>query len=228
MTVVNQQVPLRSRTVGDIAATMPGATGIFRRFKLDFCCGGDIALENAARQRGIDLAEVEHALNALDELESATPVPQQTSELIDHILTRYHETHRRELPELVKLGRKVEAVHSDHPQAPRGLADTLQRMLGELEVHMKKEELILFPAMRQRSEGNLGVPIAQMRHDHDDHGEHLRKLESITDNFTLPEGACRSWQALYAGSAKLSNDLMEHIHLENNVLFPRYEEPSKG
>ena len=141
MTIVNQQVPLRSRTVGDIAATMPGATGIL----LDFCCGGDIALENAALQGGIDLAEVEHALNALDELESATPVPQQTSELIDHILTRYHETHRRELPELVKLGRKVEAVHSDHPQAPRGLADTLQRMLGELEVHMKKEELILFP-----------------------------------------------------------------------------------
>jgi regulator of cell morphogenesis and NO signaling len=227
VTIVNQQVPLRSRTVGDIAATMPGATGVFRRFKLDFCCGGDIALENAARQGGIHLAEVERALNALDELESTTLAPQQTSELIDHILTRYHETHRRELPELVKLGRKLEAVHSDHPQAPRGLADTLQQMLGELEVHMKKEELILFPAMRQRSEGNLGVPIAQMRHDHDDHGEHLRKLESITDNFTLPEGACRSWQALYAGSAKLANDLMEHIHLENNVLFPRYE-PSKG
>ncbi len=225
MTAPSQQEPLRSRTVGDIAATIPGATGIFRRFKLDFCCGGDIALEDATRQRGVDVAEVEQALNALDKLGSATRPPQQTGELIDHILTRYHETHRRELPELVKLARKVEAVHSDHPQAPRGIADTLQQMLGELEVHMKKEELILFPAMRRQSEGGgLDVPIAQMRHDHDDHGEHLRKLESVTDNFTLPEGACRSWQALYAGSAKLANDLMEHIHLENNVLFPRYEE----
>jgi regulator of cell morphogenesis and NO signaling len=93
---------------------------------------------------------------------------------------------------------------------------------------MKKEELILFPAMRQKSTGGLDVPIAQMRHDHDDHSEHLRRLESITGNFTLPEGACRSWQALYAGSAKLANDLMEHIHLENDILFPRYEGPSQG
>jgi len=223
VTVSNQRIPLSSRTVGDIAATMPGATGIFRRFKLDFCCGGDIALEDAARQGGVDVAEVEHALNSLDESGSAISVPQQTDDLIDHILTRYHETHRRELPELVKLGRKVEAVHSDHPQVPHGLADSLQQMLGKLEVHMKKEELILFPAMRRKSAGGLAVPIAQMRHDHDDHGEHLRRLGSITGNFTLPEGACRSWQALYTGSAKLANDLIEHIHLENNVLFPRYE-----
>ena len=227
MTVSNQRIPLSSRTVGDIAATMPGATGIFRRFKLDFCCGGDIALEDAARQGGVDVAEVEHALNKL-ELGAAIAAPQQTDDLIDHILTRYHETHRRELPELVKLGRKVEAVHCDHPQVPHGLADLLQRMLGELEVHMKKEELILFPAMRRKSAGGLDVPIMQMRHDHDDHSEHLRRLESITENFTLPEGACRSWQALYAGLAKLANDLIEHIQLENNVLFPRYEGPSQG
>lgn len=218
-----QQASLRRRTVGEIAATMPGATGIFRKFKLDFCCGGDIALEDAARQRGIDVAEVEQSLAALEE--TGAPAPLQTGELIDHILTRYHETHRREVPELVKLAKKVEAVHADHPKVPRGLADTLQELLGELEVHMKKEELILFPAMRQRSEGHLDTPIAQMRHDHDDHGEHLRQLESVTDNFNLPEGACRSWQALYAGTAKLTNDLMEHIHLENNVLFPRYEAP---
>jgi regulator of cell morphogenesis and NO signaling len=228
VTISNLPVSLSNRTVGEIAATMPGATGIFRRFKLDFCCGGDLALEDAARQGGVDIAEVEHALNSLDGLGSAIVVPQQTDDLIDHILTRYHETHRRELPELVKLSRKVEAVHSGHPQVPRGLAALLQQMLGELEVHMKKEELILFPAMRQKSAGGLDVPIAQMRHDHDDHGEHLRKLESVTGNFTLPEGACRSWQALYTGSAKLANDLMDHIHLETNVLFPRFEGPSQG
>jgi regulator of cell morphogenesis and NO signaling len=228
VTISNQRVSLSSRTVGDIAATMPGATGIFRRFKLDFCCGGDIALVDAARHGNVDVAEVEQALNSLGELGSAIPVPQQTDDLIDHILTRYHETHRRELPELIKLGRKVEAVHCDHPRVPHGLADSLQQMLGVLEVHMKKEELILFPAMRRKSAGGLDVPIVQMRHDHDDHGEHLRKLESITGNFTLPDGACRSWQALYTGSAKFANDLMEHIHLENNVLFPRYEGPSRG
>jgi regulator of cell morphogenesis and NO signaling len=223
VTISSPPVSLSSRTVGDIAATIPGATGIFRQFKLDFCCGGDIALEDAARQGGVDIAELEHALNSLGESRSAIPVPQQTGDLIDYILSRYHETHRGELPELVKLSRRVEAVHSDHPQAPHGLAALLQQMLGELEVHMKKEELILFPAMRRKPAGGLDVPIAQMRHDHDDHGEHLRRLESLTGNFTLSEGACRSWQALYTGSAKLANDLMEHIHLENNILFPRYE-----
>lgn len=227
MTASTHPMPLRSRTVADIAATMPGATAIFRRFKLDFCCGGDVALADAARQAGLDVADVEQALDTLATSEGAAPASAETSDLIDHILARYHETHRRELPELVKLAKKVEAVHAEHPQAPRGLAETLQEMLGELEVHMKKEELILFPAMRRIPGGGLDAPIAQMRHDHDDHGEHLRRLESITDNFTLPQGACRSWQALYTGSAKLSHDLMEHIHLENNVLFPRFEGPAK-
>lgn len=223
MTASVQQQPLRSRTVGEIAATLPGATGIFRRFKLDFCCGGDLALEDAARQRGVDIADVEQALDALAASGAAAPASQETGELIDHILTRYHETHRCELPELVKLARKVEAVHAEHPHAPRGLADTLQQMLGELEVHMKKEELILFPAMRRLPGGVLDAPIAQMRHDHDDTGEQLRRVEDITANFTLPEGACRSWQALYLGSAKLIDDVKEHMHLENNVLFPRYQ-----
>jgi regulator of cell morphogenesis and NO signaling len=224
MTASTHHLPLRDRTVGDIAATIPGATGIFRRFKLDFCCNGAVVLKEAARQQGIDVADVVQELSTLEGSESVTPAFYQTSDLIDHILSRYHETHRRELPELVRLARKVEAVHADHPQSPRGLGDVLKQMLGELEVHMSKEELILFPAMRRRLEGGLDVPIAQMRHDHNDHSEHLQRLEELTDNFTLPDGACRSWQALYAASAKLAEDLVEHIHLENNVLFPRYEE----
>lgn len=222
------QVPLRERTVGEIAAAMPGATEVFRRFKLDFCCGGDVKLDTATRDKGIDLAEVVRALSTLEESASAVPASLETAELIDHILTRYHATHRREMPELINLARKVEAVHAEHPAVPRGMAELLREMLGELEVHMKKEELILFPAMRRRSQGGLDTPIAQMRHDHDDHGEHLHKLESLTGNFVLPDGACRSWQALYAGGAKLASDLMEHIHLENNVLFPRYEDAAQA
>lgn len=215
------KVPLRQCTVGEIAAMLPGATAVFRKLKLDFCCGGDVALEAAARQRGLDIAAVEAELVALGN--GQTSAPEETAELIGHILERYHEAHRRELPELVKLARKVEAVHADHSAAPHGLADTLQGMIGELEVHMKKEELILFPAMLRNAVGRLSEPIGQMRHDHDDHGAYLRRLEEITGDFTLPPGACRSWQALYAGTAKLADDLMEHIHLENNVLFPRFE-----
>jgi regulator of cell morphogenesis and NO signaling len=224
MNISTQGAPLRARTVGDIAAAVPGATEVFRRFNLDFCCGGDVALDAAARERGIDIADVERALDDLNKTEQpASASSLESNELIDHILSRYHETHRRELPELISLSRKVEAVHAAHPNVPSGLADALQHMLGELEVHMKKEELILFPAMRRSSGRGLDVPIAQMRHDHDDHGEELRQIESLTGTFTGPDDACRSWRALYAGLAKLAGDLTEHIHLENNVLFPRYE-----
>jgi regulator of cell morphogenesis and NO signaling len=225
MTDLIQQIPARNRTVADIAATTPGATAIFRRFNLDFCCGGNVALEDAARRGGIAVADVEKALASLEASEDIAPASRSTTELIDHILARYHAVHRRELPELMELARKVEAVHAEHPRVPRGLHDTLKQILGELEVHMKKEELILFPAMQQCLGGGLDVPIAQMRHDHDDHGEQLRKLESLTDNFTVPADACNSWRALYAGAAKLSDDVREHIHLENNVLFPRFEGP---
>jgi regulator of cell morphogenesis and NO signaling len=115
-------------------------------------------------------------------------------------------------------------VHAGDPSAPAGLASLLEKLIGELEVHMKKEELILFPAMMRSASGGLGAPVAEMRHDHDDQGVHLRKLEAITNGYALPAEACRSWQALYRGTAKLADDLMEHIHLENNVLFPRFEE----
>lgn len=213
---------LADQTVGAIAASLPGATAVFRRNKLDFCCGGDQLLADAARQKGVDLAALEAELAALTADDGGGVEQAESPALIDHLLTRYHAVHRTELPELAALARRVEAVHAGHPEVPAGLADLLQRMAGELEVHMKKEELILFPAM-QRHVAGLGAPIAQMRHDHVDHGNHLRLLEEMTDSFTPPAGACRSWQALYTGAAKLSDDLQQHIHLENNVLFPRFE-----
>ncbi len=111
---------------------------------------------------------------------------------------------------------------------PRGLADLLERMSTELQQHMAKEELILFPAMKQSTAAGLDMPIARMRHEHDDHGAHLRELDRLTNGVTVPADACRTWQALYAGLAKLTDDLMEHIHLENNVLFPRFSAVESG
>ncbi len=213
---------LRERSVGEIAARLPGATAVFRRHKLDFCCGGAKALADAARERGVDVAAVETELSALDATRGLPANAHDSATLIDHILARYHETHRRELPELFRLARKVEAVHSDHPQVPRGLADLLETMAAELDSHMAKEEMVLFPMMRRMPDGRFDPPIAQMRHEHDDHGATLGRLRAIAHDFVPPEGACRSWQALYTGAAKLADDLMEHIHLENNVLFPRF------
>ena len=212
---------LRNRPVGEIAATLPGATAVFRNFKLDFCCGGDAILADAVRRRGLEIEAVEAALAALDPSDAAS-APEATGALIDHIVSRYHETHRRELPELIRLARKVEAVHAAHVEAPKGIADTLGAIYAELEKHMQTEEADFFPLMRKDDAGN-SLSVAQLRHDHDRHGELLRRLESLANGFVLPEGACRSWEALYAGSAKVVDDVMEHIHLENNVLFPRFE-----
>lgn len=221
MTTSTVQPPFGNRTVGEIAAALPGATAVFRKFKLDFCCGGDVTLVEAAGRSGADLAAVLGALASLDGAAAAL-APEESGALIDHILARYHETHRRELPELIRLAGKVEAVHRSHPQAPLGLADTLDELRRELETHMQKEELALFPLLRAGGHPMIAHPIRQMRDDHNDHGELLRRLERIAGGFRVPDGACRSWQALYVGTAKLVDDLMEHIHLENNVLFARF------
>lgn len=149
---------------------------------------------------------------------------EETPALIAHIVERYHETHRREMPELVALARKVEKVHGTDPNAPHGLADALQAMVGELEVHMKKEELVLFPAMTRGRADAVAAPIEGMRHDHGDHEEALARIAAITHGFRLPAGACRSWKRLYEGTRKLVEDLDEHIYLENEVLFPRFEQ----
>ncbi|WP_428671096.1 iron-sulfur cluster repair protein YtfE [Reyranella sp.] len=223
MTTPANDLFARHATVGEIAAALPGATDVFRRFGMDFCCKGNVALEDSARQRGVDVAEVERALSALGCASDGEAVPTATTALIDHIVAHYHETHRRELPELIRLAQQVEKVHAGKAGVPAGLAALLERMASELEQHMCKEELILFPAMRLQGGGvRLDAPIACMRHEHDDHGEHLRELDALTNGITLPPGACRTWQALYAGLAKLNEDLMQHIHLENNVLFPRF------
>jgi len=211
------------RTLADIAATLPGATGVFRRRKLDFCCGGRVPLAQAAAERGLAVDEIAAELEAVAALGLPAVRPEGTAALIDLIENRYHATHRRELPELIRLARRVEMAHKDHEAVPRGIAELLERMSGELEVHMKKEELILFPMMRRGGHPMIAQPIAVMLAEHDDHGTHLRELAALTNDFAAPDDACPTWRALYVGANKLVDDLMEHIHTENNILFPRFQ-----
>lgn len=211
------------RTLADIAATLPGATGVFRRHKLDFCCGGQVALAQAVAKRGLLLDELEAELGAVAALGLAPERPESTEDLIGMIETRYHAVHRQELPELVRLARRVEVAHQGHSALPKGIAALLQQMSEELEDHMRKEEQILFPLMRRGGHRMIAQPIAAMLADHDDHGEHLRNLELLTGDFTAPDDACPTWRALYVGARKLADDLVEHIHIENNVLFPRFQ-----
>lgn len=210
------------RTLADIAVTLPGATGVFRRRKLDFCCGGQVPLAEAAAAKGLPLADLEAELDAV--ACSALPAarPGTTEELITLIETRYHAAHRRELPELLRLARRVEAVHKAHPAVPNGLADLLETISSDLEDYMQKEEQILFPLMRRGGHPMIAQPIAMMLAEHDDHGAHLRALERLTGDFTVPDDACPTWRALCIGARKFADDLVEHIHIENNVLFPRF------
>jgi len=211
---------LDSRSLGEIAASLPGATAIFRRHKLDFCCGGSESLEQAARDKGLDAAQIGAELAQLSSEMSS--IPENVDDLIRHVLDRYHQVHRRELPELCKLAIQVEQVHADHPAVPAGLSDLLEHMHAALVSHMEKEEQILFPIMQTGGNPMIVYPIGMMRHEHDEHGEKLRALASLTSDMTPPEDACNSWRALYAGLAKLAEDITEHIHIENNILFPRF------
>ena len=148
------------------------------------------------------------------------PIP----ELIDYILENFHQTHRAELPELLRLANKVERVHADKPDCPHGLSTHLLQMTQELEQHMQKEEQILFPMIKRGTGSMVLGPISVMRHEHDDHGLALRELERLTHNMQAPIGACNTWRALYLGLQKFHNDLMEHIHVENTLLFAKQEE----
>jgi len=223
MTARIPTVELHARTVGNIAAELPDVTAVFRDCKLDFCCHGDLTLAAAAAQRrALNIDAVERALAALVADTPEAAVPMESAALIDHIESRYHQVHRRALPELIALSRKVEAVHRGHPKVPAGLCDVLQRMEAKLESHMAEEERELFPAMRQQAVQKLDAPILHLRQQHDEHGALLRQMEALTEDFSPPDEACRSWQALYVGAAQFAEDLMEHIHLENNILFPRF------
>lgn len=214
------EISMAERPLGEIARELPGAAAVFRRYGLDYCCGGAESLGEAAATAGVDARAIEGELAALAPAQGEAP--EEPLPLIDYILTRFHETHRRELPELIALAQRVEARHAEHPQVPRGLAALLEHIAEALEEHMQKEERILFPMMRAGARPMIMGPIQVMEHEHVEHGERLRQLEALTRNHTLPADACTSWHALYAGTRKLVDDVMQHIHLENNVLFPQF------
>lgn len=213
--------------IGQIAVQLPGATAVFRRLKLDFCCGGQVSLTKAATDKGLDVNAVLSELSALQRPATTKGLTEPVA-LIDHILSRYHDVHREQLPELIRMARRVEAVHRDNPNVPVGLAALLETAQEELLSHMQKEETILFPMLKAGGNPFVPQPIGMMRHEHVDHGAMLEKLAALTNDATPPAGACNTWRALFAGIAQLTEDLINHIHLENNVLFPQFEPSQKS
>lgn len=209
-------------TVTAIAGDLPGAAELFRTKGINFCCGGNIALSEAALKAGVLPDALIAELQALADA-AGRDAPEDTPALIAHILKRYHETHRTELEWLIPLAQKVERVHGDHEAAPLGLTEALIALHDDLDAHMAKEEAVLFPMMLQGGHAMIVHPIAQMRHEHDDAAGLLARVEHAAHGLALPEGACGSWTALYTGLRKFSEDLVAHMHLENTVLFARFE-----
>lgn len=210
------------QAIGQIAVQLPGSTAVFRRLKLDFCCGGQISLRQAVADKRLDLDAVVSELSGLQRSDAPVGIREPVA-LIDHILSRYHEVHRGQLPELIRMARRVEAVHRDNSATPHGLADMLENMEHELLSHMEKEEKILFPMLKSGRNPFVDQPIGMMRSEHVGHGGALERVMAFTQDATPPLGACNTWRALYAGIAQFHDDLISHIHLENNVLFPQFE-----
>ena len=208
--------------VGEIAELLPGATEVFRRAGIGFCCGGSEPLATACVHQNVELDAVMAELQALLDRAALVP-PTETGALIDHILARFHDVHREELEWLIPLAQKVETVHGDHEEAPLGLTEALIALAQDLDSHMQKEEQVLFPMMRAGGHPMILHPIGAMRAEHDEADRLLAQVLRVTRNLALPEGACRSWTALYAGLGKLAADLTAHVALENDVLFARFE-----
>lgn len=138
---------------------------------------------------------------------------------VDHILQRYHNVHRAQFEELVPLAQKVAQVHADTFLAE--IAELLAYMQNELLMHMMKEERMLFPMINQGIGRGAAMPISVMMHEHEEHDRAIARLKELTDNFQAPEGACGSWTRLYALAKEMVEDLNDHIHLENDILFAR-------
>lgn len=150
--------------------------------------------------------------------------PAELAPLIRRVIERFHDVHRAEFPEAIRLARKVEAVHADHEACPRGLADHLAEMFDELEAHQQREEKMLFPTMLAGGCSVVRFPIMRMMAEHRDQETQLAKLRILTGDHTAREGACRSWRALAEACRKIDQDLVEHMRIENEEIFAPFLE----
>ncbi|MBL8872188.1 MAG: iron-sulfur cluster repair di-iron protein [Planctomycetales bacterium] len=221
-------------TVGNFVRDNPDRARVFESLRIDYCCGGKVSLDQACKKRGLDVTAVLQRLEQCDQSgrsESLIDADSMTlTELADHIEATHHAYLKEELPRLDSMTEKVARVHGEHE--PR-LAQTRQAFLAlkaELEPHMMKEERILFPIIRQLEQadgplqfhcGSVANPIRQMEHEHDQAGNALAILSESTDRYTPPDWACNTYRAMLDSLARLESDMHQHVHKENNVLFPK-------
>jgi regulator of cell morphogenesis and NO signaling len=205
-----------------LATRFAGASRVFQRHQLDFCCRGAVSLADACRERRLATDDVIAELQAaVSPTQSRDWTEAPTAALLAHLVDHFHQDHRQELPRLLAMAEKVERVHAGRDGCPVGLAAALHEVQQELEQHMQKEEQVLFPLLLAEPQALVSGPVLCLTHEHEGHGENLARLRRLGHDFVPPPHACGTWQALYLGLAEFERAVMEHIHLENHVLFPR-------
>ncbi len=215
-------------TVAEIVADRPARSRFFERLGIDYCCGGKRPIGELCAERGLDAQSVLDALSAFEHAAGSSNVATDlraltAEELSDHIVARHHTYLRRELPRLLAISTKVIEAHGDREPRLGPLNGELTALTRALERHLDREESSLFShlAPNSRSAHSLLPVIAALEEEHREAGEALRRIRSLTDGYAAPEWACNTYRALYDGLRELEADLHEHIHEENNLLFPR-------
>ncbi len=219
-------------TVGELVRAAPVRARVFEKLGIDFCCGGKKPLAEVCQAKGLDPATVLAMLTALDTTPDAGLIDADAmglTELCEHIESAHHGYLREELPRLDFMTRKVAAVHgADEPRLVR-IREIFTKFAPELVAHMIDEEDMIFPRIRQLDGGKGGVEereslrtsIEKLEHEHEQAGDALARFRELTDGYTPPEWACNTFRALYDGLARLERNMHQHVHKENNVLFPR-------
>ena len=228
------QIPTTETTIGELVAQRPGRSRVFEKLGIDYCCGGKKPLSEACAAKGLDADTVLTILLATEEQGSADErnwAEASLTELADHIERSHHAYLKRELPRLRAMVRKVAAVHGDHHPWMREFDRVYDSFATELETHMMKEEHVLFPLIRSLESGEPGPtvgcghgvehPIRVMESEHDDSGHSLERLHELSSGLTPPPDACNTFRAMLDGVRELELDLHQHIHKENNILFPK-------
>lgn len=229
--------PDLNQTVREIAIEHPATVKVFESLGIDYCCGGKRTLNDACERAGVS---VQRALNLLATVEEAASADVANwagagaGELISHIVGRHHSYVRSESPRLVTMLEKVVSRHGQEHLELASIRDLFGALTGELSAHMLKEEKILFPYLEQMESAisrgaappqavfdSVEMPISRMLADHDDAGELLAEMRELSSGYRVPDSACPTYRALYHGLEEFERDLHHHVHLENNILFPR-------
>lgn len=231
-----------NKTVREIAIEAPLTIRVFSNHKIDFCCGGRVSFAEACEKAGADptlvMLQLEKAIDSAPE--TGVEAQKTASELIAHIVQTHHEFTRSEIARLRALAEKVFSRHGDTQPELWEVRNIFNELADELLSHMRKEEMMLFPYIEQMERaadahgmppmppfGTVRNPVRMMMFEHDQAGDMLRRLRALSSDYTAPDWACPSYKGLYAGLEFLEADLHQHIHLENNILFPQAFELEK-